>query len=263
MLQRRERKRGKKKEHRLKIVAQQKKKKNGCKKQKKTKGKRRTSHCRGAFIYLLNMSWLACPSFPPTLSRDVSQQSYCPPIKIHMVKRCASRKKLCPPRPAKSQSIYDRCDMMQTACLRAWTIRSSGGAHAAITRCCMDRTHSHGATASGAAATAAVAARRHPVAAAVATQATTTGAPPPPPGEGKDVVVVGIAGGSGSGKTIFAQNLQRMLTSGGTACVMVPHDMYYRNHDEVIAPLSLSLSPPPGSCALPSSARRYITLYMF
>jgi uridine kinase len=45
-----------------------------------------------------------------------------------------------------------------------------------------------------------------------------------------DVLIVGIAGGTGSGKTTFARALQ---TSMGEDCVIVPQDSYYVAHTEL------------------------------
>src|SRR5690554_4305859 len=45
-----------------------------------------------------------------------------------------------------------------------------------------------------------------------------------------DVLIVGIAGGTGSGKTTFARALQ---TSMGEDCVIVPQDSYYVANTEL------------------------------
>lgn len=51
---------------------------------------------------------------------------------------------------------------------------------------------------------------------------------PQPPGASSAVTVVGIAGGSGSGKTVFCENLRMLLKQAGTEVVVMPHDMYYK-----------------------------------
>jgi uridine kinase len=43
-------------------------------------------------------------------------------------------------------------------------------------------------------------------------------------------VIIGIAGGSGSGKTTFAQNLKNDFKD---EIVVLSHDFYYKNHDEL------------------------------
>lgn len=48
---------------------------------------------------------------------------------------------------------------------------------------------------------------------------------PPPPGASSAVTVVGIAGGSGSGKTVFCANLCKLLKQAGTDVAVLPHDM--------------------------------------
>ena len=58
---------------------------------------------------------------------------------------------------------------------------------------------------------------------------------PPPPGHGRPVIVVGIAGGSGSGKTIFCEKLQELLEHRGVPVVALPFDMYYRDGPDVDA----------------------------
>jgi len=56
---------------------------------------------------------------------------------------------------------------------------------------------------------------------------------PAAPGSGKNVVVVVVAGGSGSGKSVFCGRLQRLLEQSGCAVVTLAHDSYYKNGDEV------------------------------
>lgn len=43
-------------------------------------------------------------------------------------------------------------------------------------------------------------------------------------------IIIGIAGGSGSGKTTFAQNLKKEFEN---EIVVLSHDFYYKNHDEL------------------------------
>ena len=43
-------------------------------------------------------------------------------------------------------------------------------------------------------------------------------------------IIIGIAGGSGSGKTTFAQNLKKEFDN---EIVVLSHDFYYKNHDEL------------------------------
>ena len=46
-----------------------------------------------------------------------------------------------------------------------------------------------------------------------------------------NITVVGIAGGTGSGKTTFAQAVAERL---GNKVTLIAHDNYYRAHDELI-----------------------------
>lgn len=43
-------------------------------------------------------------------------------------------------------------------------------------------------------------------------------------------IIIGIAGGSGSGKTTFAQNLKKDFEN---EIVVLSHDFYYKNHDDL------------------------------
>lgn len=43
-------------------------------------------------------------------------------------------------------------------------------------------------------------------------------------------IIIGIAGGSGSGKTTFAQNLKKDFSD---EIVVLSHDFYYKNHEEL------------------------------
>ena len=43
-------------------------------------------------------------------------------------------------------------------------------------------------------------------------------------------IIIGIAGGSGSGKTTFAQNLKKEFEND---IAVLSHDFYYKNHDEL------------------------------
>lgn len=43
-------------------------------------------------------------------------------------------------------------------------------------------------------------------------------------------IIIGIAGGSGSGKTTFAQNLKKEFEN---EIAVLSHDFYYKNHDEL------------------------------
>lgn len=43
-------------------------------------------------------------------------------------------------------------------------------------------------------------------------------------------IIIGIAGGSGSGKTTFAQNLKKDFEN---EIVVLSHDFYYKNHDDI------------------------------
>lgn len=43
-------------------------------------------------------------------------------------------------------------------------------------------------------------------------------------------IIIGIAGGSGSGKTTFAQNLKKEFND---EILVLSHDFYYKNHDEL------------------------------
>jgi len=58
------------------------------------------------------------------------------------------------------------------------------------------------------------------------------GMAPRPPGAGSSVLVIGVAGGSGSGKSTFCDKLQAMLQPLGK-CIVLPHDMYYKDEDQV------------------------------
>jgi uridine kinase len=46
-----------------------------------------------------------------------------------------------------------------------------------------------------------------------------------------NAIIIGIAGGTGSGKTTFAKNLRRQFEAGEVA--LVSHDNYYKRHDEM------------------------------
>lgn len=43
-------------------------------------------------------------------------------------------------------------------------------------------------------------------------------------------IIIGIAGGSGSGKTTFAENLQKDFNN---EISILSHDFYYKNHDDL------------------------------
>ena len=44
-------------------------------------------------------------------------------------------------------------------------------------------------------------------------------------------IVVGIAGGTGSGKTTIAKNIMKALPEG--SCVLIDHDSYYKDHSDL------------------------------
>jgi uridine kinase len=46
-----------------------------------------------------------------------------------------------------------------------------------------------------------------------------------------DRIIVGIAGGTGSGKTTIAKNLMKHLPKGD--CVLIDHDSYYKDHSDL------------------------------
>ena len=48
------------------------------------------------------------------------------------------------------------------------------------------------------------------------------------------VIVIGVAGGSGSGKSFYCKQLQSMCQTLSW-CALLPHDMYYKDKEQVDA----------------------------
>ncbi len=55
---------------------------------------------------------------------------------------------------------------------------------------------------------------------------------PPPPGAGSNVMIIGVAGGSGCGKSVLCNKLETMISSH-CPVIVLSYDNYYKDKEEV------------------------------